>query len=461
MTPRQAWNWGYLSGVLFFLGLIYWLGLNSGAPLPLSMTSMLAMVAILASIWGLTAWAFAKANARLGLPRAVLLFVALYMFFEVFWGTGELGFPWAIWGLTQIGFLPAAQMADLLDVYGLSAWVLTINGLIFLIWRYPPLRKRLAVALGIVFLVPLLYGMIRLATFEPGPLIPVAAVQASTPSETKWQASPEDILDDHLRITQPLAGTDTKLIVWPETATPMALRFHGPATRKLHDFVDSSGIALITGATDYESDKEKGMLPYNSAFLFRPGSRDLLSSAKIHLVPFGERIPWQSVFPFLGEIRLGQAEFQPGKAPVVYPATDVVPPMGCLICFEVVFPEISADLVSGGAQILTHMTNDGWYGNTSGPYQHLELTRLRAIAARRSIVRAANTGISALIDPTGHVVRRLGYNRIGYVAGALPAQTQITLAVKLSRFWLPFYLGFLAAVLFVLYRTSQPKAQTR
>ncbi len=425
------------------------------------MTSMIAMVAILASIWGLTAWAFANTTQRAGLPRAVLLFVALYMFFEVFWGTGELGFPWAIWGLTQIGFLPAAQMADLVDVYGLSAWVLAINGLIFLIWCHPPLRRRLAVGLAIVFVVPLVYGAIRLATFTPGPLVPVAAVQASTPAETKWQTSPEEILDDHLRITRSLVGTDTKLIVWPETATPMALRFHGPATQKLHEFVDSTGMALITGATDYEADKDKGMLPYNSAFLFRPGTRDLVSSAKIHLVPFGERIPWQSVFPFLGKIRLGQAEFQPGKFPVVYPAAGLVPPMGCLICFEVVFPDIAADLVNGGAQILTHMTNDGWYGNTSGPYQHLELARLRAIAARRSIVRAANTGISALIDPTGYVIKRLGYNRIGYLTGALPAQTQITPAVKLSRLWLPFYSGFLLAVLIVTYRRSRPKAPAR
>ena len=451
MTPRRAWKWGYWSGFVFFGGLLYWIGLNSGAPLPLSMASMIAIVAILATVWGLCAWATAKATARWGLSRAVVLFISLYLFFEVFWGTGELSLPWAIWGHTQIGFLPAAQLADLFDVYGLSAWVLAISGLIFLIWRERPLRKPLIIALAIVFTVPLIYGFLRLAAYQPGRLIPVAAVQASTPSEEKWQMSAEEILQDHLRLTEPLATTDTKLIVWPETATPMPLRFRPPSSRALQNFVDSSGIALITGATDYTSDSEKGVLPYNAAFLFRPHVRELLSSAKLHLVPFGERIPWQSVFPFLGKIRLGQAEFQPGEQPVVYPATGDVPPMGCLICFEVVFPEIAADLTLGGAQILTHMTNDGWYGNTSGPYQHLELTRLRAIASRRSIVRAANNGISALIDPTGRIIQRLGYNERGFINSALPAQTEITLAVRLSRIWLWFYLGLLLAVLTVFY----------
>ena len=451
MSSRRAWKWGYWSGFLFFGGLLYWIGLNSGAPLPLSMASMVAMVAILATTWGFSAWAVAKTQERFGLPRAVMLFAALYMFQEVFWGTGELGFPWAIWGHTQIGFLPAAQIADVVDVYGLSAWMLAINALIFLMWKCPPLRRRLAITLAIVFLVPVLYGAVRMATIDFGRPVAVAAVQASTPSEEKWQTSAEQILDDHLRISRPLAGTSTKLIVWPETATPMPLRFRPPSSKLLHDFVDSTGAALITGATDYTSDQAKGMLPYNAAFYFRPQTRELLSSAKIHLVPFGERIPWQSVFPFLGKIRLGQAEFQPGNSVVVYPSTGDVPELGCLICFEVVFPEIAADMVAGGAQVLTHITNDGWYGNTSGPYQHLELTRLRAIATRRSIVRSANTGISALIDPLGRVTKSLGYKRAGFNQGELPAQTEITLAVRLSRVWLPFYTGLLLAVLMVSY----------
>jgi apolipoprotein N-acyltransferase len=455
MPPRQAWKWGYWSGFVFFSGLLYWIGLNSGAPLPLSMASMIALVAILATIWGLSAWAVSRAAIKFSLLWVVALFVFVYVFQEVWWGTGELSFPWAVWGLTQIGFLPAAQIADVVDIFGLSSWVLVINGLLFLIWRFPPWRKRAVVLAVVVFLIPLMYGFIRIATFHFGPPVAVAAVQASTPAEEKWQMGAEDILDEHLRISQPLAATDVQLIVWPETATPMPLRFRVPSVQKIQNFVDSSGSALITGATDYENDRERGLLPYNAAFLFRPGTRELLSSAKIHLVPFGERIPWQSTFPFLGRIRLGQAEFQPGKGPVVYPASANVPPMGCLICFEVLFPEIAGDLVTGGAQILTHLTNDGWYGNTSGPYQHLELTRLRAIAARRSIVRAANTGVSALIDPTGHVQKRLGYNGVGFIEGTLPAQTQVTLAVRFSRIWLPFYAGLLLAILIALYLKSR------
>lgn len=461
LPPRKAWKWGYWSGFLFFGGLLYWIGLNSGAPWPLSMASMLALVAILATVWGLTAWAVARAAQSVPLPWVVVLFACLYAFQEVWWGTGELSFPWAVWGLTQIGFLPAAQMADVIDIFGLSTWVLAINGLIFLIWRHPPWRKRALAIVVALFVIPLIYGIVRLNTFEFGRPVSVAAVQASTPAEEKWQMSPEEILEDHLRLSQPLAQTGTELIVWPETATPMPLRYRPQSIQKIQSFADSARVVLITGATDYETDSEHGMLPYNAAFLFRPGTRELLSSAKIHLVPFGERIPWQSVFPFLGKIRLGQAEFRPGKGPVVYPATGEVPPMGCLICFEVLFPEISGDLVFGGAQVLTQLTNDGWYGNSSGPYQHLELTRLRAIASRRSIVRAANTGISAMIEPTGRVQKRLGYNRVGYIEGVLPAQTNITLSTRLRRIWLPFYTGLLLAILSALYMKTRRAASQR
>jgi apolipoprotein N-acyltransferase len=176
--------------------------------------------------------------------------------------------------------------------------------------------------------------------------------------------------------------------------------------------------------------------------VIRPGSRALESSAKVHLVPFGERIPWQNVFPFLGKIRLGQAEFKPGDKPIVFTGKGV-PPFGCLICFEVLFPEIGAHLVDQGARIFAHITNDGWYGDSPEPYQHLKFAQLRAVAARRSIVRAANTGISALILPSGKFVNTIGYDKAGFILGELPLRSDVTLSVRLVSFWYPFYIALL------------------
>jgi apolipoprotein N-acyltransferase len=454
-TPGRALRWGYLSGLVFFGGIIYWIGLNSGAPAPLAWASVAAMILILATIWAMTAWAVSKVSHRFGLAWAALLFVILYVFLEVFWGSGEMGFPWAILGLTQIGFLPAAQMADIGDVYGLSLWVLAINACIFILWRHPPLARRTRPVLLVLIVVPLAYGIVRLHSMPSSPTVNVAAVQGNTPVGEKWNMSADEILDNYLALTRSLAGTNTALAVWPETATPMAIRFNSSALQKIHALTDSIGVQILTGATDYEQDATKQMLPYNASFLFRPHEVTPWRSAKVRLVPFGERIPGQKLFPFLGKIRLGQAEFMPGSHPVVFPASRSVPPFGCLICFEVVFPDIAADQVLNGALMLAAITEDGWYGNSSGPYQHLALARLRAIAERRSMVRSANTGISALILPTGQLITTLAYNRQGVIRGSLPICTDVTVAARLARVWPYFYSILLLLILGRLFMISR------
>jgi apolipoprotein N-acyltransferase len=454
LSPRRAFRRAYLAGFVFFSAILYWIGLNSGAPVALSAASAVAVVAVLSTVWAITAWAVAKTAARVSIRCALIVFVSLYMFFEVFWGTGEIAFPWAVWGLTQTRCLPALQAADLGDIYGLSLWVLSLNALAFLLWHDRDHRRRLGWIFALVFLVPIVYGIVRLATFVPGESVSVAAVQANTPAEEKWQMAAEDIARSYIETTKPLTGTGTRLVVWPETATPTPLRFRPWLRDALDSLCNSTGMTLLTGATDYSFDSSRGWLPYNAAFLVRPGTPELLSSAKIHLVPFGERIPGQKWFPFLNKLHLGQAEWVPGKEVVVFPAQNGVPPLGCLICFEVVFPDLAADMVMRGARLLTTITNDGWYGNSSGPYQHLDLARLRAVAVRRSMVRSANTGISALIDPTGRVTERLGYNRVGSIHGTLPAYSGITLAARLAHWWLRIYTALLIAMLFVLWIKS-------
>jgi apolipoprotein N-acyltransferase len=438
-TPRRAMAEGYLAGFIFFGGLLYWIGINKGAPPALAWASAAVVVAILATVWSITGWVVARIARSHGVGWAVTIFVSLYMFFEVFWGTGELGFPWAIWALSQVSFLPAIQMADLGDVYLVSCWVLALNALLFLIWRQPQQRRRWGAIAVVVFVIPLLYGWIRMALFQPGREVPVAAIQGNTEVDEKWQKSAEEILENYLALTRTLQGSGTDLAVWPETATPMPIRFRPWAVQKVYALVDSLQTSVFTGATDYEKDDHGDMIPYNASFLFRYRGQDIERAAKVHLVPFGERIPLQKYLPVLGKIRLGQAEFRPGENPIVFPAKEKIPAFGSLICFEVLFPDVAADLVCGGALMLANITEDGWYNNSSGPYQHLALTRLRAVAARRSIIRAANTGISALIDPVGRIRNRLGYGKSGVIRGTLPCNSAIPVAARLARIWLPFY----------------------
>jgi len=454
LSPRRAFRWGYLSGFVFYGATLYWIGLNSGAPPGLAWASAAAVIAILSTVWAITAWAVSRTARRHGLVWAALLFVSLYVFQEVFWGTGELGFPWIIWALSQTRFLPAIQIADLFDVYGISVWVLSLNALIFLFWKRAFSRKRLAWIFALVLIMPLIYGIVQIPHFSRGEPIPVGAVQADTPVDRKWSMSAEEITESYLKASAPLGDTDTRLVVWPETATPAPIRYRPWLRTTLQRYSDSTEMTLLTGATDYEQLPQKGMVPYNAAFLFNPGQLEPQRSAKIHLVPFGERIPGQKLLPFLGKLHLGQAEWEPAEKVVVFPESNSIPPFGCLICFEVVFPDIAARMVQDGAELLTTITNDGWYGNSSGPYQHLNLARIRAVAVRRSIVRSANTGISALILPSGRMTQTLGYNRRGAIFGTVPACSEITLAARLSKIWLPFYALILLAVITLLFWKS-------
>jgi len=446
---RQAWRAGYL----FFAGVLYWVGLNSGAPWWMSAIAAALMIAILATIWGMTAWAVKRASTALSLFESVLLFVVLYKALELFWGTGEMGFPWAEWGLALSSSIPAIQIAEWIDTPGLSFWVLTVNALLFLAWQ------RRCIGLGALALLlvigPLLWGSHRAAQVDQSSAhFRAAAVQANTPAETKWQMSAADILSDHVKLTDELAADSIDFICWPETAVPSAIRYRHWAAESLYAVSNRTNAVILTGATDYIVSSDEGEIPLNAAFVIRPNSRALESSSKVRLVPFGERIPGQKWLPFLKNLHLGQAEFRPADSVTVFPA-GTVPPFACLICFEVVFPEVAADAVQKGAQFFGHITNDGWYGNSSGPYQHLALTRLRAVVNRRSIVRSANTGVSALIFPSGRYVETLAFDRAGHISGDLPLRTDVTPAVRMSHSWPVIYYGLLLIVAAILWMRTQ------
>ncbi|MBK6765823.1 MAG: apolipoprotein N-acyltransferase [bacterium] len=329
---RPAWRAGYL----FFAGVLYWVGLNSGAPWWMSVIAAALMFAILATIWGLTAWAVKRASGVLSLAESALLFVVLYKAFEVFWGTGEMGFPWAEWGLALSSSIPAIQLAEWIDTPGLSLWVLTINALLFLTWQQR--RKTLGVLAAVLIVAPLVWGSFRAAQVDRSSAhFRAAAVQANTPAETKWQMSAADILADHVRLTDGLAPDSVDFISWPETAVPSAIRYRHWAAESLYAVANRTDAVVLTGATDYILSPDEEEIPLNAAFVIRPHARALESSSKVRLVPFGERIPGQKWLPFLKNLHLGQAEFKPADSVTVFPA-GTVPPFACLICFEVVFP---------------------------------------------------------------------------------------------------------------------------
>jgi apolipoprotein N-acyltransferase len=193
------------------------------------------------------------------------------------------------------------------------------------------------------------------------------------------------------------------LIVWPETAVPFFFQ-DGPALAKpIFSVVEESKAALIFGSPAYRRDGQH-LRYYNRAYLLRPDTKTIQYYDKVHLVPFGEYVPLKGLLGFITRLVPAAGDFAPGDriAPMVLKNASA----GILICFEAIFPEISRVMVRKGADVLVNLTNDAWFGVSSAPYQHLSMSVVRAVENRRPLIRAANTGISAIIDSRGRIVDR-------------------------------------------------------
>jgi len=349
---------------------------------------------------------------------AVLLLPALWVGLEVIKNAPEIGFPWLELGLTQIGFLSVAQLAEIGGIRFVSAWVVGANCAFFLLFRG---RIRTFLATAFFLIVGLGWGVWRLNHLpEPGPLLKAVIVQGNVDPAAKWRQDPDSSLAVYENLTRRAAEPGkTDLVLWPETAAPVYLGYQLKYQRWLKNLVVDIGAPLLTGAPHYELNpgSDQGHDRLNSAFFFPEDGSIPQRYDKIRLVPFGERVPFQKWFPKLGELNFGQAEFTPGKRYAVFDLGSGVK-ISVQICFESIFGQETRRFVQKGAGVLCNLTNDGWYGRSTGPFQHAALVRFSCIETRCPLLRAANTGISTVVD------------RSGRVTAHLPLQTRGTLSAE-------------------------------
>jgi apolipoprotein N-acyltransferase len=262
-------------------------------------------------------------------------------------------------------------------------------------------------------------GRVAIARFdsiEPPERSTVVLAQPNVDLVVKWQ--PEFADSIFLLIakqTRQAAAFDPKLVVFPETAAPVYLR-HDPRYKAIvHDLASLLGTSVFIGFLDGRYDGPgRSLNVYNSSGLFRrDGSYEQYD--KVHLLPFGEVIPFGWKWRVLQKIDFGQANFQPG--PERSPIPSVVGKLAPLICFESTFPELSRRAVSKGADVFVNITNDGWFGNTPGPHQHSDMAILRAVENRRFLVRSANTGVTMFVDPVGRVTKALAMDEEALLPG--------------------------------------------
>lgn len=329
------------------------------------------------------------------------------------------GFPWNALGvgLTQTGLM--AQSASAVGVNGLAVAVVLVGTLpVALVER----RSRwLAAPVGMILAAMAAFGAYRLLTVPPTPQDAplVRIVQPNVPQNEKWDPMLRLPIWQRL-LTLTRGDPDAPrpdAVIWPETAIPFLYRTPSMEQTELAEALAPASI-LVAGAAELVM-TANGQRTFNTVTVFGPDGTRRERYDKVHLVPFGEYVPLAGVLTRLGlsALAAGDSSFASGTRAMTI-ATGALPPFRPLICYEAIFPQVTR---GSGAKWIVNVTNDAWFGNTPGPRQHLRHTVLRAIESGLPVARAANTGISAMIDSVGHIMARLPLGTVGTLTEPLPA----------------------------------------
>ncbi len=467
---RRAASAGWLFGFGYFFCNLFWVGEaflveadKFAWLLPFAITLLPAGLAIF--------WALAAAAARLfwseGIARLFVFAIALGV---AEWLRGHIltGFPWNLPGYALTFPLSLMQSAALFGAYGLTAIALFIFPAPLVVLgdsRVPPTPRKIAYALGLAAIpIALLfaYGAWRLSspeTLVPG--VKFRIVQPSVPQREKWMAEYQRrIFDDHVALSlqnpdgqkDSLAGITH--LVWPEAAMPF-FPLEAPVALDILSHILPPGTTLITGALRHEPTltADSPMTPetrtLNSILVLNERAEAVTTYDKINLVPFGEFMPYEATLASIGIEKLthGRGSFAVGRQPRPLMTIPGLPPALGLVCYEALFP---GNIVQGSERpgVLINVTNDGWFGNSTGPYQHFHQSRVRAVEEGVPLIRAANNGISAVVDPFGRVLQYLGLNVRAEIDSPLPEALSPPLYARLGDWTLAAILGLYALLAF-------------
>jgi apolipoprotein N-acyltransferase len=452
---------GFVAGLVYFTGTLYWItrvmavygGLD---PLVAGLVNA-ALIAYLS----LFPAVFALITRRLVMiygVRALLMSPLVWVATELGRTYLLTGFPWVLLGYSQTTVLPVAQAASLFGVYGLSALVALVSAALAVtlapsepagssalsstLRRALPLTAAVALVLAVA-----VWGGFRIAraTLTTGTPVRVGLVQGSVEQDQKWDpARGPAIFADYLRMSRQAIAEGAQLVIWPESATPYPFETDHNATEAIRRIARDGRVPILFGSEQIE-----GGVPtkyYNSAYVVRPDGSTGGVYRKMHLVPFGEYVPLKRVLFFAAPLVEAVSDFSAGDSAELLPIGDR--PISTAICYEIVYPDLVRRFVAEGSQLLTTITNDAWFGNTSAPYQHFAQASMRAIENGRYLVRAANTGISGVVDPYGRVLVQSRLFEPTVVVKEVSFQTATTLYTRIGDLFA--YLSTLATAAMVI-----------
>ena len=463
-TVRRAFAVGYVAGLAFFSIDCYWvygvLKYYGELSRPAALGVLGAMVGELACFFGLftagLSWlvgrwtrhaqsrggrrsraasraaGFGQPSYRLALVVAPFLWVAL----ELARTYVIIGFPWDLLGYALASQIGLIQLSTITGIYGVSFLIVGFNALV--VWLLLERSWRPVGALVVV--AAILGGVNRLVPWpHPAGTMRAYLVQPNFPQFSRypkdWHERFNSAVDEVERLTMDAVqpGKEPALVIWPEVPAPFYLN-HDPEFRaRAIRIAQRTQSYFLLGIVDWRKQPDGKMAPYNSAAMLDPSGSVIAQYDKIHLVPFGEYVPFPKVFFFVDRLTAEAGDFRSGNVRTL--ETLHRGKAGTYICYEAIFPAEVRQFVKRGAEALINISNDGWFGRTSAPDQHLNIARVRAVEERRWLLRATNNGHTVVVDPYGRIVGRIPPDQRAVLAGSFDFVSRRTIYARFGDWW--------------------------
>lgn len=438
-TPQRAFLLGLLTGVVYFTGTLYW-------------------ITRVMTVYGDLAWWVA-----LPVHVALILFLGLFpalfavmvrliatgttaapLWVPLVWVATELGrtyalsgFPWVLLGYSQVDVLPIAQAASVFGVYGVSALVAAVNAALaaWVLAGAPHSASRArrdVLTVGAIVVLAAVWGDWRVRRSDltrEGEAIQVGLVQGNVDQAQKWDPTRASaIFDGYLQLTQQAIDAGAQFAIWPESSTPFTFEDDRPQAERIRALARRARVEVLLGSNQVERTTPPRF--FNAAFLVAADGSTEGTYRKTHLVPFGEYVPLKPLLFFASPLVEAVSDFTAGDGPVILPIRGGR--VSTAICYEIVYPNLVRRSVVEGSQLLTTITNDAWFGRTSAPHQHFAQASMRAIENGRYLVRAANTGVSGIVDPYGRVLARSALFEPAVIVGAVRLVSAATVYTRIG-----------------------------
>ncbi len=412
---KKSIGLGYLYGIAASLSQFYWIGNVVAEGVWHLILIGLCLIALYIGLFFAGAALFFRVTSRRYPLLSLLLFPAFWVVLEWSRSIGELAFPWTFLGYSVSQLLPIAQLSAVTGIYGLSFMTALGNTVIWSLFssQYSTLQKKKLAAVLIICLAAIaVWGMVRIparsaphtAEKEKGSHVRVSCIQPDF-NQNRWGPGS---LDSSIAVLDSLVSQSRKespaLIILPESALFCYTRSTRRIAQRIHAWSRLSNADIVFGTLDFRQSTDSSFYEYrvyNAAF-FTPHDADTFSVYyKNVLVPFSEALPFEGIFPIISRVNLGEADFAAGTTSRIF-SSDAHPlRFSPFICYEIIFPSFVRNRARDSVNCLVNLTNDGWFGKTTAPFQHAHMARMRAIENGLPLIRSANSGISFYTDVFG------------------------------------------------------------